>query len=121
MIAATGGLVVAAITTYRLNFGTEEQLHRGLAHLFELSGFAFTPEVVLAPGDRVDFMLDSVAVEAKIEGSASSILRQLQRYAASPRVSELVLVTSKLQHARQFPPTVGGKPLHLAVLGASSL
>lgn len=121
MTGATGNLVKAAIATFRFNFVTEEELHRGLAELFVLTGLQAEAEVVLAPGDRIDFLIESIGVEAKISGSATEILRQLQRYAASPRVSELVLVTRKLQHARQFPPTVAGKPLHLAVLEASAL
>ncbi len=106
---------------YRYSFANERDLQDGIAQALFQRGIRFDREVVLGPKDRPDFMVDGTAVEVKVDGSPAVILRQLARYAALPKVTALLLVTRKEQHARRFPSEVGGKPLHVLTLGANAL
>lgn len=48
---------------------------------------------------RIDFLTaDGVGLELKVKGSATDVLRQLERYAHAPHVSALLLVTTRAQH-----------------------
>jgi hypothetical protein len=119
---ATLDAVCAAIRSYRYRFTNEKELQEGIAGALEREGIEATREVHLAPGDIPDFMVEpGLAVEVKVAGSPHEIMRQLSRYAASPRVSELLLVTRKAQHAHQFPDAIGGKPLRVSVLEGCAL
>jgi hypothetical protein len=113
--------VVTAISSNRYRFTSEDELQRGIDLALIRHGIVADREVRLAPGDIIDFLAGDVGVEVKVDGSPQSIARQLMRYAGSPRVASLVLVTRKAQHANRFPPSIGGKPLRIVSLGDSSL
>ncbi|MCS0497883.1 hypothetical protein NVS89_22590 [Ancylobacter sp. MQZ15Z-1] len=87
------------------------------AHLIE-SGLAFEREVTLGPGDIVDFMVGTVAVEVKIKGQRRAIYRQCERYAGHDSVSAILLVTNV---AMGFPPSLKGKPTAVLNLGRAWL
>ena len=72
----------------------------------------------LAPTDRIDFLLGGVGIEVKVDGSTAQILRQLRRYASSPQIEHLVLVTNRARH-RSLPAVIGGKPLRVVHINAS--
>lgn len=99
--------------TSRINVSTEQAAHNALADALARAGLAPEREVNLTQNDRIDIMVDGVGVEVKIKGSRRDIYRQLQRYAASDRVSALVLAT-----AAAWPPMldIGGKPFFHASL-----
>lgn len=82
------------IGSARLDLSTEGAVQRGLARLFEEEGVSFEAEVVLAPSDRIDFLIGRVGVEVKIGHPRRAILRQLERYARSDRVDAILLVSS---------------------------
>ncbi|NUN52205.1 MAG: hypothetical protein HUU06_05380, partial [Planctomycetaceae bacterium] len=42
----------------------------------------------------------TVGIEVKVAGSFASVLRQVERYAGSPRLRSLLLVTAKSFHCR---------------------
>lgn len=73
---------------------------------------------VIHPVDRVDFLIDRVGIELKVDGSWAAVLRQLDRYAASPDLDALVLVTTRRSIAREMPPLLRGKPLVSISLGS---
>lgn len=52
---------------------------------------------------RIDFMVDAVGIEVKVAGDPSNVRRQLQRYQRSPRVAELLLVTTRGRHLTMLP------------------
>lgn len=72
-------------------------------------------ECRLSPRDVVDFLVETVAVEVKVDGSATEVTRQLQRYAEHDQVTEIVLVTSRSKH-RTIPLSLRKKPVAVAWL-----
>ena len=60
--------------------------------------------------DRVDFFVDGIAIECKVNGTWTKVFEQLQRYASHDEVKSVVLITSR---RKSIPPVdrVGGKPL----------
>jgi hypothetical protein len=77
----------------------------------------FEREVPLSRKDRPDFLISGhLVVELKVDGSGPAVTRQLQRYAQDPRVSGLVLVTTRQRHMR-MPATLSGKPVACLFVG----
>lgn len=68
-------------------------------------------EVQLSPSDRVDFMVDGVAIELKVKCSTNEILRQLARYAQHDSVREILLLSVTRAPLLKLPPTLNGKPV----------
>jgi hypothetical protein len=73
-------------------------------------------EVWLNSTDRIDYMVGRVGIELKVKGSVSSITRQLSRYAQSPQVDELILVTTRMQH-RSVPASLNQKTITVVTMG----
>jgi hypothetical protein len=61
-------------------------------------GIEFRAEYRLAPRDRIDFLAGGVGIETKIAGSYIEVASQLLRYAESPLVTGLILVTNRASH-----------------------
>jgi hypothetical protein len=96
----------------RYSYTHEIELHRGIGQVLADAGEVTDREVILGPRDRIDFLLpDGVGIEVKVAGQAGDVLRQLVRYAASPRVAGLLLVTTRRRHVQGLPTAVAGKPL----------
>ncbi len=100
-----------------LRFGSEKILQAGIEDALTKAGFPVRREVILAPKDRIDFLVGGVGIEVKIGGTLNDAIRQLHRYAASDKVSELLLVTSRLLLAR-VPSELDGKPVYAVYVGA---
>jgi hypothetical protein len=107
--AATARQVRDALAQYRMPVSVEKAMQDAVESALRAEQFAFRREVTRGT-DRIDFVVGSVGVELKVKGSAAEVLRQLERYAAWPDLTGLVLVTSKGAH-RALPPLVGGKML----------
>src|SRR5262245_17902478 len=103
------------LESFRYAAPTEASLQEGIAESLRRAGLAFEREVELWPGSRIDFMAGAIGVEIKIKGGLSEVTRQLHRYAQSPKVEELLLVTNSLKLAR-VPESLGHKPVHVAAL-----
>lgn len=110
--------VVRALSGVRLPLHDEKALQAEIAARFTALGIDAEREVILAPGDIVDFMVGAIAIEVKIKGSRRDILRQCQRYAGHARVEALVLATNV---AMGFPPELNGKPTAVLNLGRAWL
>lgn len=98
------------LTTFHWRGHNERDLQDALAAVLPHS-----QEYALSPEDRVDFYLDGEAVEVKISGSRSQVLRQLFRYAQHDKVTSLILVTTRMAH-RNLPPSIHNKPLTIIYL-----
>jgi len=111
--------VVAALNAHRYVFNSEQRLQDGVRLAFERARIPFEEQVVLGPKERIDFLvLGRIGVELKIKGSRNDVWRQLERYAASPRIEELVLATTLHRHVLTLPPSIAGKPVTYARLEA---
>lgn len=107
--------VVAAVRARRFRHVHEDELQLGIAEVLAAAGLEAEREVRLSPRDRIDFLVGTVGVEVKVAGTAAAAKRQLERYAESDRVEELVLVTDRVQAGAQ-PATINGKPLRVVAL-----
>jgi hypothetical protein len=101
--------------TIRCQTATERELQDALEVLLRANFPSVTREAQLGPKDIVDFLVDDVAVEVKVDGSPMAVTRQLQRYAQHERVQSLVLVTTRAKH-RSVAGELQKKPVRVAWL-----
>ncbi len=108
--------------TTPLRLDTEKLVQRAIAELLAQAGVAFRREVALTKSDIIDFLCGPVGIEVKISGVTATVTRQLWRYAESPLIEELVLVTSVPRHAQiARSGSLREKPLSTVVLYGSLL
>ncbi|GAB1815603.1 hypothetical protein [Mycobacterium sp. MUNTM1] len=85
------------------------------------SRFSAERERALSRRDRPDFMVDvdgvSVALEVKVAGARSAVLRQLGRYAEHDAVDAIVLASSRRVLAAGIPAIIHRKPVLAINLG----
>ncbi len=107
--------IVAAICELRAPLQQGEyDLHRLVMDALAAADIPFAHEVALGPRCRIDLMCGSVGIEIKRgRVETARVLAQLQRYAACPQVSALVVVAEK---TLPLPRTMGGKPVRLVCL-----
>lgn len=105
-----------AILCARVRLTTEKQTQSDLAHVFAVDGTPAEREVRLAPGDIIDLIVRGrVGVEVKLKHARpADIVRQLERYATSPRIAGLLLATNR---AMNLPGSMNGKPVRVVSLG----
>jgi hypothetical protein len=96
------GIIVNAIAGLRLVDSRHEmELHDRIATVLAGAGIACRREAVLGP-------------EKVGEVSAPAVIEQITRYAASPSIQELLLVTE--QGCRDLPRALNGKPVYQVAL-----
>jgi hypothetical protein len=100
--------ICAVLRGVQFHFSYEKELQDGIAQRLTAIGIAFLREVILSRGDRIDFLVDRIGIEVKVDGSLSQVVRQLWRYAQRPEISALILVTSRAKHD-PIPPLINGK------------
>ena len=100
--------VLSALRKVRLKHHNEIALQDGIEQALKLAFVDHAREVRLSDSDRIDFMAGDVGIEVKVQGGAAEVERQLERYAETGRVSSLILVTTKAQHAARIPRKLAG-------------
>lgn len=111
---AKGGTVdriSKALRARVLRFDNEKDLQEAIALVLLKETVSFEREKALG-GELgvIDFLVaGGVGVEVKIDGNPTAVAAQLLRYARSPEIRGLVLVTAKASLGR-LPSKVGGKP-----------
>lgn len=107
----------------------ERRLHDEIEQALRVAKFDVMREVRLDAHHRVDLAVrwspdrweeaegPLLAIEAKIGGSASELLRQVQGYAKIGSVSAIIAVTTRRRHAVLLPNVIGGKPLSVVYAG----
>lgn len=99
------------ITGYRFSFTSERELQDGIAALLMKEKIPFQRETRLSAPNRPDFMLEGgIALEVKIKGSLSELLRQASRYAGHDEVTG-ILVIGTPHWFTLIPDTLSGKPV----------
>lgn len=106
----------ALIQRHRYRATCEADLQKAIEHVLTVSGIPFEREVQMTPQDRADFLVFGIVVELKVDGSAPSVTRQLQRYAKHDRVTGVLLVTTRSRHCC-MPDTLMGKPVSTVFVG----
>lgn len=107
----------AALRRFRFRFNSERELHKGIAQCLDSLGISYSYEHSISSTDRLDFLVGTIAIEAKVDGSLADLTRQVHRYAKSDRVQAIVVVSSKARH-RQLPREIQGKPVRVVPLVA---
>lgn len=98
------------LARFRFNFCSEDELQRGIEQVLARSTFEALREVRLGERGRLDFIVDGdIVIETKIGGSAAELMRQVARYAQSPQVAAILVVTSRAGHS--LPASFNGKPV----------
>lgn len=106
----------AALDRYRIMYVYERELQGHLADVFARERIPFAREVRLSRTDRIDFLVDDrVGIETKVGGNATRLMAQLQRYAHSDRVEEILVITSRSTHGK-VPATIGDVPTTVHIL-----
>jgi len=113
--AWTAEEIAALIFKTPFRYDDESGLQAGLALLFAANDIPFEREVRLSPESRIDFLVDRIGIEVKVDSSTPVVLRQLQRYALEERIGSLLLVTSRTRH-KGMPEIINGKPLYVVHL-----
>lgn len=107
--------IAGLLQAHRYRYSGEDGLHDAIKQIFAANGVEAADEVQIGAGDRIDFLAGSVGVEVKVAGQMAAVTRQLRRYAGSPQVEALILVTNRARH-RSVPGELGGKPVHVVWL-----
>src|SRR3546814_8005262 len=110
-----------ALKRFSYRFGDEVGLHRGIKLALESQQIDYLHEHVTGD-DRFDFLCPGgIVIEAKIKGSMSDALRQVDRYLARDDVNGVVLATTTLWGRKPANrPQLRGKPLMFALIGRQS-
>lgn len=107
-----------AMAAARPTFTNEKQLQEALDDALRAADVTASREFKLyGDAGRIDFLtLEGVGIEVKIKGAWADVVRQLTRYANSPEVTRLILVTTKTEHTRTIPRVIGGKQVAFVLL-----
>lgn len=107
---------------YGFAFTNEVQFHEGLASVLAKLGVAFQREFVAGERDRFDFLCEGgLVIEAKIKGSFSEALRQVDRYCQREDVNAVLIVATRMwARGPKFKKEgkLHGKPVRIAFVGA---
>jgi len=113
--------VTETLRGYRMAQTTERALQDSIAEVLHHRGFSFQREARLSARDRPDFLITpGICLEVKTQGPASEVRRQLERYAESPDVAVVLLVTTNPLH-EIMPDMMAGKPVMVLCLGGAFL
>ncbi len=106
----------------RLRFATEKLLQDDIETLLAQLGIEAERELRLkARKGVIDFRTaDGIGIECKVEGSASNVLPQFQRYCEAAEIDGLLVVTSCARH-RWDTATLCGKPFAIVWVGGGAL
>lgn len=102
--------IISLLESFRFRFVTEIDLQDGIAAVFDRADIRYEREKSLNETDRPDFMVGGIAIEVKIKGSLSELLRQASRYAGCDQVSA-ILVVGTPHWLPRVPVELAGKPV----------
>ena len=92
--------LTAILESYRFHFVTEKDLQDGIEKALKENGIDCQRETSISKASRPDFLVDGIAIEVKIKGQLSQLLRQIDRYAVQDDVKGVLVVgTPRWIHA----------------------
>lgn len=120
----TGAEAAQAVADHLCSFTyqwtTEVELQEAIWDVLPAK-FPADRERALSRRDRPDFIVDvdglSVAIEVKVAGARSAVLRQLGRYAEHDQVDAIVLASGRRVLAARIPEIIHAKPVLAIHLG----
>ncbi len=77
---------------------TERKMQQAVEDLLRDHKAAYSRESKIGVRDRIDFLCDRVGIETKIAGSYVEVACQLLRYAESPEIDSIILITNRATH-----------------------
>ena len=108
--------IAHALEGFGARVAHENELRDAVRALFDKAGVSYEAEVGLDKQSRIDFVVGQVGVELKVAESLAAVIRQLDRYAAHPRIGGLVLVTTR-RRLQAVPASLHGKPVTVVCMG----
>jgi hypothetical protein len=102
--------LVIMLGQYRYRYSSEVELQEGISDALKTNAIEHKRECALGRPDRPDFLVGSLAIEVKINGSLSSLLRQISRYTKHTEISG-VLVIGSPHWLPLVPGTLNEKPI----------
>lgn len=110
--------VVQVLGSYRYRFSSEKQLHEGISQALERSHIGFIHEHKASESCRFDFWIpdSGVVIEAKIDGSFATAIRQAHRYLEIPECKAVIIAATKQWATISLPVELRGKPIEFVRL-----
>lgn len=105
---------------YRFSFQSESALQAGIAAALDRHFISFKKEHRLDERSRPDFLIGTIAVEVKTQGTISEFLRQAHRYLTHESVSALIVIGTP-KWMPLVPSELIGKPIFTVRLLSSLL
>lgn len=107
------------IKSRHFRFTNEKYLQDGLELLFSDKNIEYWRELSLDKGrgniGRIDFVIQNVGIEVKIDGTNSQLLRQIHKYLTTDTIDGLIVVTN-LARLADLPAVINGKPVKVVHL-----
>lgn len=100
----------------KIKHSTESEMQDDIERLLSKSGIEYQREFRFSPKDRVDFLVEGIAIECKTAGNPMRVHRQIERYAKYDEVKSIILITSKFMKVK---PEINGKPASVIHAGAA--
>lgn len=103
------------LSGYSLVAAGEKRLQDTIEAVLVRESLDYKREFSFSRKDRIDFLLEHIGLEVKVDSSPAAVLRQLFRYSEQEAVGELLLVTTRSKH-RNLPTEMNGKPVRVLYL-----
>lgn len=107
-MAKSASDILELLRRYRFNFTSELEMQSGIEQVLKSNKLDYQREYVLTSEDRLDFMVEGVAIECKVAGSKGDLCRQIERYARHDDVNSVLVVTNRIRHS-DVPGWLHGK------------
>jgi hypothetical protein len=111
--------LIALIRCSRLDLSNEKQAQADVEQILIKAEIPYEREVRLTDQDIIDFLIQGIGVELKLQGARKKeVYRQLCRYARHPRVDTLLLASNL---SMGLPASIEGKDAYFVKLGEAWL
>lgn len=112
--------LASLLRAQRFGFSDEDSLQAAIAAALAFEGWDYQREFVLDATNRLDFLVDRVAIEVKIAGTVRQLIDQIERYSLDDRVAGVVVVTTVTGHMAMPGLTTNGTPVEVVYLSTTN-